>query len=126
VNLPPKQEKAGMCLIIEPAADHCMDLYSEQYNAAGVSQGQIDFIYDSGTVNGVMGKKEMAILKNVSEEDVLIETVTGEKSISKLYGNIILGKTRILNGRSGSVLVSQYATRDMYQAINPDEDTFSS
>jgi hypothetical protein len=89
-----------------------------------VRPDQVDFIYDSGTVNGVMGAKEMAILQNVAKEDVLIETVTGEKSISKLYGDTIFGKTRILNGRKGSVLVSQYATKKMYQVVNPDEDTF--
>lgn len=44
----------------------------------GVHLGQIDFIYDSGTVSGVMGEREMEILKNVKEEDVLIETVMGE------------------------------------------------
>ncbi len=57
-------------------------------------------------------------------EDVLIETMTGEKSISKLYGDTIFGKTRILKGHSGSILVSHYSARDMYQVINPDEDTF--
>ncbi len=71
-----------------------------------------------------MGEREMNILKNVAEEDVLIETVTGERSISKLYRDTIFGKTRILNGRKGSVLVSQYTTKKMYQFINPDEDTF--
>ena len=75
-------------------------------------------------LNGVMGEKEKAILKKVAEEDVLIETVTGEKSISKLYGDTMFGKTRILNGRRGSVLVSQYATKKMYQVLNPDEETF--
>jgi hypothetical protein len=75
-------------------------------------------------VSGVMGEKEMEILKNVEEEDVLIETVTGEHALSKLYGDPIFGKTRILKGRSGSVLVSQYATKKMHQVINPDEDTF--
>jgi hypothetical protein len=124
VTLPPKQEKAGMCLIKQPRIDSCSGLYCEPCNAAGVRPGQIDFIYDSRTVNEVMGEKEMEILKNVAEEDMLIETVTGEKSISKLYGDTIFGKTRILNGRSGSVLVSQCATRDMYQVINLDEDRF--
>ena len=119
-QLPPKTELAGLCKITEEYAG----LYCEPCNAAGVRPGQIDFIYDSGTVNGVMGEKERAILKNVAEEDVLIETVTGEKSISKLYGDTVFGKTRILNGRKGSVLVSQYATKKMYQVLNPDEDTF--
>jgi len=45
-------------------------------------------------------------LKNVEDEDVLIETVTGERSISKQHGDTIFGKTRILKGRQGSVLVS--------------------
>jgi len=120
VQLPPKTELAGLCKVNEQYAG----LFCEPCNAAGVRPGQIDFIYDSGTVNGVMGEKEKAILKNVAEEDVLIETVTGEKSISKLYGDTVFGKTRILNGRRGSVLVSQYATKKMYQVINPDEDTF--
>jgi hypothetical protein len=44
--------------------------------------------------------------------------------ISKLYGDTIFRKTRILKGCHGSVLVSQYTTRKMYQVLNPDEDTF--
>jgi hypothetical protein len=84
----------------------------------------VDFIYDSGTLSGVMGEREMNILRNVAEEDVLIEMVTGERSISKLYGDTIFGKTRILNGYRGSVLVSQNATKKMYQVLNPNEDTF--
>jgi Pyruvate/2-oxoacid:ferredoxin oxidoreductase delta subunit len=118
VPLPMSKEKAGMCLVRDAL------LYCEPCYMAGVSSKQVDFIYDSGTVSGVMGEKEMEILKNVEEEDVLIETVTGEHSLSQLYGDTIFGKTRILKGRSGSVLVSQYATKKMYQVINPDEDTF--
>jgi len=118
VQLPPKQEKTGMCLVRDAL------LYCEPCNMAGVRPGQVDFIYDSGTVSGVMGEREIDILRNVEEEDVLIETVTGERSISKLYGDTVFGKTRILKGRRGSVLVSQYATKKMYQVINPDEDTF--
>jgi hypothetical protein len=63
-----------------------------------VNPGQVDFIHDSGTVSGIIVAKEMAILQNIAEEDVLMETVTGEKSMNKLYGDIIFGKTRILNG----------------------------
>jgi hypothetical protein len=81
---------------------------------AGVCPGQVDFIYDSGTVSGVMGEWEMGILKSVEEEYILIKTVVGEQSISKKYGDTIFGKTRILKGRQGSVLVSQYATKHMY------------
>jgi hypothetical protein len=108
VQLPPKTEKAGMCLMLDA------QLYCKPCNAAGVHSGQVDFIYDSGTVSGVMGAREMDILQNVAEEDVLIETVTGERSISKLYGDTIFGKTRILNGHRGSVLVSQFAMKQMY------------
>lgn len=98
-------------------------LYCQPCNTAGVRPGQVDFIYDSGTVSGVMGEKESNILSNVAEEDVIIETVTGKRSLSKIYGDTIFGKTRILNGCKGSVLVSQYATKQLYQVINPDEDT---
>jgi hypothetical protein len=91
---------------------------------AGVRPGQVDFFYDSGIVSGVTREREMDILKSIEEEDVLIETITGEQSISKLYGDTVFGKTRILKGRQGSVLVSQYATKKMYQVINPDKDTF--
>ena len=117
VQLPPK-EKTGMCLVGD------VNLYCEPCNTAGVRQGQVDFIYNSGTVSGVMGEREMNIIKNVEEEDVLIETVTGELSISKFYGDTIFGKTRILKGKTGSVLVSQFAMKKMYQVLNPDEDTF--
>jgi hypothetical protein len=91
---------------------------------AGVRPGQVDFIYDSGTVSGVMGECAIGILKSAEEEDVLIETVTGKQSISKKYGDTIFGKNRILKGRQGSVLVSQYATKHTYQVLNPDKDTF--
>jgi len=116
VIIPPK-ERTGMCLFRDKM------LYCEPCNMTGVRPGQVDFVYDSGTVSGVMGEREIGILKSVEEEDVLIETVTGEQSISKLYGDTIFGKTRILKERSGYVLVSQYWTKRMYQVINPDEDT---
>jgi hypothetical protein len=116
-QLPPK-EKTGMCLV------QVAYLYCEECNTAGIRLGQVDFIYDSGTVSGVMGEREMDILKSVKEEDVLIETVTSERSISKKYGDTIFGRNRILKGCSGSMLVSQYVTKHMYQVLNPDEDTF--
>ena len=56
-----------------------------------------------------MGPKQRKILFNVENEDVLIEAVTEEKSISKEFRDTIFGdKTYILNGSQGSVLVSQY------------------
>ena len=99
-------------------------LYCEPCNLMGVGNDEVDFIYDTGTVSGVMGEKEKEILKSVEDEDVLIETVTGERSISKQHGDTIFGKTRILKGRQGSVLVSQFSSKHMYQVLNPDEDTF--
>lgn len=81
---------------------------------AGVSSKQVDFIYDSCTVSGVMRENEIEILKNVKEESVLSETLTGEHSILKRYGDTIFGKTRILKGRHGLVSVSQYAWKKMY------------
>jgi hypothetical protein len=48
--------------------------------------------------------------------------MTGEYSISKLYGDILFGKTWILKGHQGSVLVSQYATKKICQVLNPEED----
>jgi hypothetical protein len=62
VQLSPKTEKAGMCLMLDA------QLYCEPCNAAGVCSGQVDFIYDSGTVSGVMGTREMDILQNVAEK----------------------------------------------------------
>jgi hypothetical protein len=58
VQLPPK-EKTGMCLVRDAF------LYCEPCNMAGVRPGQVDFIYDSGTVSGVMGKCKMDILKSI-------------------------------------------------------------
>jgi hypothetical protein len=55
VQLPPK-EKTGMCLVQDAL------LYCEPCNMAGVHPGQVDFVYDSGTVSGVMGEREMNIL----------------------------------------------------------------
>ena len=120
VNLPPRTEHSGMCNVITRDAM----LYCEPCNLMGVKQDEIDFVYDSGTVSGVIGAKEKSILCNVEAEDVLLETVTGEISISKEYGDSIFGKTRILKGRRGSVLVSQYSTKNMYQVLNPSEDVF--
>jgi hypothetical protein len=55
-QLPSKTEQSGMCQIQEAY------LYSEPCEAAGVRPGQINFIYDSGTVSGVTGEKEINIL----------------------------------------------------------------
>ncbi len=89
-------------------------LYCEPCNLMGVGIGEIDFIYDTGAVSGVIGEKEKEILKNVEDEDVLIAAVTGERSISKQHGETIFG----------SVLVSQLSSKHMYQVLNPvDEDT---
>jgi hypothetical protein len=60
----------------------------------------------------------------VEEEHVMLEGVGGHKSMSKEYGDSIFGKTRILKNRVGSVLVSNYSTRKLYQVLKPDEDTF--
>jgi cell envelope opacity-associated protein A len=48
-QLPPK-EKAGMCIICNAF------LFCEPCNMAGVRPGQVEFIYDSGAVSGVMGE----------------------------------------------------------------------
>jgi hypothetical protein len=64
----------------------------------GVAHDEIDVIYDTGTVSGVLGLKECNILFNIENEDVLIKTVTGERSISKEYGDAMFGETRILKG----------------------------
>jgi hypothetical protein len=90
----------------------------------GVGIDEVDFIYDTGTASGVMGEIEMEILKHVEDEDVFIETVTGERSISKQHGDTIFGKTKILKGIQGSVLVTQFSSKHMYQVLNPDEDAF--
>jgi hypothetical protein len=119
-QLPPKTEKTGMCLMTQLDAQ----LYCEPCNLMGVGNDEVDFIYDTGTVSGVMKEKEKEILKSVEDEDVLIETVTGEKSISKQHGDTIFGKTRILKGRQGSVLVFQFSSKNMYEVLNPYEDTF--
>jgi hypothetical protein len=71
-----------------------------------------------------MGEKEKDIMMNVEDEDVLIEPVTGERSISEQHGDTIFVKTRIPKGRQGSVLVSKFSSKHMYQVHNPDEDTF--
>jgi hypothetical protein len=51
VQLLPK-EKTGMSLVQDAL------LYCEPCNMAGVHPAQVDFVYDSGTVNGVMGERE--------------------------------------------------------------------
>ena len=70
---------------------------------------EIDFIYNTGTVSGVLGPKECSILANVENEDILIEIMMGQKSISKEFGNKMFGKTRILKDRHRSVLPSFFA-----------------
>jgi hypothetical protein len=46
---------------------------------------------------------------NVEDELLLIETVTREETISKQHRDTIFGKTRVLKGRKGSVLVLQFS-----------------
>jgi hypothetical protein len=101
-SVAPKTEKKVMCLMTKLDAQ----LYCEPCNLMGVGIDEIDFIYDTGTVSGVIVEKEKEILKNVEDVDVFIETATGERSISKQHGDTIFRKTRILKGRQGSVLVS--------------------
>ncbi len=43
-------------------------LYYEPCNAAGVFPGQVNFIYDSGTVSGMIGDREMNILKKLQKK----------------------------------------------------------
>jgi hypothetical protein len=90
----------------------------------GVADDEVDFVYDSGTTSGVAGVNEKDILFDVEEEHVMLEGVGGHKSMPKEYGDSIFGKTRILKNRVGSVLVSNYSTKSLYQVLNPDEDTF--
>jgi SNF2 family DNA or RNA helicase len=52
-QLPPKTEKTGMCLMTQLDAQ----LYCEPCNLIGVGNDEVDFIYDTGTVSGVMGEK---------------------------------------------------------------------
>ena len=101
-----------------------MNLYCEPCYVMGVATDEVDFVYDSGTTNGVAGAMEKNILFDVEEEHIMLEGVGGHKSMSKEYGDSIFGKTRILKQRVGSVLVSNYSTRKLYQVLNPDEDTF--
>ena len=72
----------------------------------------------------MLGPKECSILANVENEDILIETVMGQKSMSNEFGDMMFGKMRILKDRHGSVLLSQYSLWKMYHVFNPDEDTF--
>ena len=116
----PRMEQTSMALVTELSSK----LYCEPCNLMGVAYGEIDFIYDTGTMSSVLGPKERSILANVEYKDVLIETMTGQKSMSKEFGDMMFGKTRILKDRHGSVLMSQYSMRKMYQVFNPDEDTF--
>jgi hypothetical protein len=53
---------------------------------------------------------------------MLIKPMTGQQSISKLYGDTIFDITSILIGQRGSVLVSQCAAKKMHQSS--EEDTF--
>ena len=118
VQIPhPRTEQTSMALVTELSSE----LYCEPCNLMGMAYDEIDFIYDTGTGSGVLGPKERSILANVENEDVLIETVTGQKSMSKEFGDTMFGKTRILKDRHGSVLVSQYSSRKMYNIFNPDK-----
>ena len=116
----PRMEQTSMALVTELSSK----LYCEPCNLMGMAYDEIDFIYDTGTVSGVLGSKECSILTNVENEDVLIETMMGQKSMSKEFGDMMFGKTRILKDRQGSILMSQYSSQTMYQVFNPDEDTF--
>jgi hypothetical protein len=52
------------------------------------------------------------------------QKIKEKQAAKKEKADTIFGKTWILRGRRGSVLVSQYSTKKMYQVINPDEETF--
>ncbi len=99
-------------------------LYCKPCYVMGVAADEVDFVYDSGTMSRIAGIKEKDILFDVKEEHVLLEGVGGHKSMSKEYGDSIFGKTRILKNIVGSVLVSNYSTRKLYQVTNPDENTY--
>ena len=78
------------------------ELYCKPCNLMGMAYDKIDFVYDKGTVSGVLGPKERSMLANVENEDVLIETMTGQKSMSKEFGNTMFDETCILKDRHGS------------------------
>jgi hypothetical protein len=44
----------------------------------------VDFIDDSGTVSGMMGEREINIMKNNAEEDILIETVKDPEWVKRI------------------------------------------
>ena len=98
------------------------NLKAEQSLVMGVKPTEVDFIYDTGTHHGVASEREMFLLQEVIEDPVLLEGVGGQTTLSKETGDSIFGKTRVLKGRRGSVLVSNYSTKDMYQILNPDPE----
>jgi hypothetical protein len=96
----------------------------EQCLVIGVKPNEVDFVYDSGTHHGVVSERDKDILHEVVEDPVLLEGVGGHTSLSKEIGDSIFGKTRVLKNRVGSILVSNYSTRNLFQVINPNPDCF--
>ena len=133
-----KTEKVGKCAVV--ACDcksfvvaeipdlemetKTAELKTEHVLIMGVKPNQVDFIYDTGTHHGVVGERDTHLMTEIEEDPVLLEGVGGHTSLSLQIGNTLFGKARVLKHRQGSVLVSNYSTRGMFQVINPDEDRF--
>jgi hypothetical protein len=88
-----------------------------------VKANEVDFIADSGTETGNCSERDMAILRDLRDELASLEGVSGHTITSKQVGDSIFGKTRVLNRRTGSVLVSQYESGAFYKWYTPDRDT---
>jgi hypothetical protein len=96
-------------------------LYYEPCYVMGVAADKVDFVYDSGTTSGVAGIIDKNILFDVEEEHVVLKESVVAGQCPKKMGTLYSGETSILKKRVGSVLVSNYSTKNLFQVINPDK-----
>ena len=55
---------------------HCETIW-----VMGVARGCADLVLDTGKENNAVGKKDVHLLRNIGEDDVLIKTVTRQHEL---------------------------------------------
>jgi hypothetical protein len=87
----------------------------------GVGLDEVDHILDSGTEAGVTSPQDILLLRNLREERMILEGVTGS-ALVRYVGDHLLGSTRIVDNFRRSTLVTDAQFGKHYQMINPEPD----
>ena len=119
MQLSPRTEQTGMALVTELSSE----LYCKPCDLMGMAYDKIDFIYDTGTVSGVLGPKERSILANVENEDILIETVMGQKSMSKEFEDTMFGSGLLQKLKKLKLTIASFARRTLTKTVSRKRST---